>query len=81
MGANPITCCSGRHSVSTPRGLLCPQSPKWGGTCRSLARGVLGNFTRNDSIFIVRVNRAQAMIAVSNDDLAMGRIPEQKERG
>src|SRR5205823_5546231 len=25
-----------------------------------------------------RVNRAQAMIAVSNDDLALGRIPEQQ---
>ena len=44
------------------------------------AAGVLGDFTRNDGIFIVRVNRAQAMIAVSNDDLAMGRIPEQQER-
>jgi len=42
---------------------------------------VLGDFTWNDSIFIVRVNRAQAMIAVRNDDLAMGRISEQKEWG
>ena len=46
-----------------------------------LAQGVLDDFTRNDGIFIVRVHGAQAMITVRNDDFAMGRIPEQQERG
>ena len=40
----------------------------------------LGDFTRDHSIFVIRVNRAYSMIPVRNDNLAVDQISYQKER-
>src|SRR5215475_12603055 len=40
LGSNPITCWSVMRSVSTPRGMQCPQPKKTAGTFRPLERGL-----------------------------------------
>src|SRR4029450_785723 len=40
LGSNPLTCWSVMRSVSTPRGMQCPQPKKTAGTFRPLERGL-----------------------------------------
>jgi len=70
------------HQGSTgyPRG---EDKPRKAGSCLDghVRLRVLRNFAWNHGIFVGRVDRAQPMIAVSNDNFSIARISYQKERG
>ena len=47
--------------------------------CRERRR--LDDLTRDDRLFVIRIDRTESMIAIGNEDLAMDRVPEEQERG
>ena len=47
--------------------------------CRG--RSLLDDLTRDDRIFVIRIDRTEPMIAIGNEDLAMDRVPDEQERG
>ena len=47
-------------------------------TCRGRRR--LDDLTRDDRIFVIRIDRTEAMIAIGNEDLAMDWVPDEQER-
>lgn len=56
---------NGNRTVSTALGT---------GYCSALIETCLRDFTGNDSVLIVRVDRTQPVVAIGNDDLAIGRV-------
>ena len=40
----------------------------------------LDDLTRDDRIFVIRIDRTEAMIAIGNEDLAMDWVPDEQER-
>ena len=47
--------------------------------CR--VRSLLDDLARNDRIFVIGIDRTEPMIAIGNEDLAIGRVPDEQERG
>ena len=47
--------------------------------CRGRRR--LDDLTRDDCIFVIRIDRTEPMIAIGDEDLAMDRVPDEQERG
>jgi len=48
-------------------------------TCRGRRR--LDDLTRDDRIFVIRIDRTEPMIAIVNEDLAIDRVSDEQERG